>query len=282
MRSRDDDLVFLVRRKDDCPRKVSDDLPTFDRVRKVRCDVSTGTWTIECECPYFKNWGLPCRHMLAVNKGKVLMHHIAIRWYIEYATRSPIPEEWLNANTFQPPSLEQEIDEYDVVFDDLWYRNHIPHADDVSTSTEGHQEENTPQMQQPEEKKDETPEQNRNQRAMYWDIRNAFEELQGLSAHFQSSPDHAQWMVTKLHEWIHITRSYMEQQNVHDLPTSGIVDPPALPHQGPPPDRQKPMWEIVVSNGVFVSAPVPSDSLRETPAKRPRGRPAHVHETDDL
>jgi hypothetical protein len=200
--------------------------------------------------------------MLAVNKGKVLMHHKL--QFSGTLSRSPIPEEWLNANTFQPPSLEQEIDEYDVVFDDLWYRNHIPHAGDVSTSTEDHQEENTPQMQEPEEKKDETPEQNRNQRAMYWDIRNAFEELQGLSAHFQSSPDHAQWMVTKLHEWIHITRSYMEQQNVHDLPTSGIVDSPALPHQGPPPDRQKPMWEIVVSNGVFVSAPVPSDSLRET------------------
>ncbi len=51
------------------------DLPKFNRVRILK--VVDGC--IVCSCPYFMRYGMPCRHMIAVNKGNVSIADLHIR-----------------------------------------------------------------------------------------------------------------------------------------------------------------------------------------------------------
>jgi hypothetical protein len=56
-------------------------LPRFYRVRTIT--VVDGFLT--CTCPFFASYGIPCRHMLAINKGVVSTQDIHIRWTTAYA-----------------------------------------------------------------------------------------------------------------------------------------------------------------------------------------------------
>ena len=71
-RSRDDENTLLVKRNEEkFPRSRNDGFEIFDRVRRIKCDSITSR--LHCECHYFNNWGIPCRHVVAVNRGLVLM-----------------------------------------------------------------------------------------------------------------------------------------------------------------------------------------------------------------
>jgi hypothetical protein len=37
-----------------------------------------------CSCPFFSRYGIPCRHMLAVNRGQVVISDFHIRWTTLY------------------------------------------------------------------------------------------------------------------------------------------------------------------------------------------------------
>jgi hypothetical protein len=57
------------------------ELPKFHRIRRIT--VQEGF--LICSCPFFSWYGIPCRHMLAVNKGRVQIADFYIRWTTEYA-----------------------------------------------------------------------------------------------------------------------------------------------------------------------------------------------------
>jgi hypothetical protein len=57
------------------------ELPKFHRIRRIT--VHEGF--LICSCPFFSWYGIPCRHMLAVNKGRVQIADFYIRWTTEYA-----------------------------------------------------------------------------------------------------------------------------------------------------------------------------------------------------
>jgi hypothetical protein len=59
---------------------ISVTLPYFNRVRRIT--VIDGH--LSCSCPFFSRYGIPCRHMLAVNKGQVSIADFHFRWTTAY------------------------------------------------------------------------------------------------------------------------------------------------------------------------------------------------------
>ena len=61
-------------------------LPRFQRVRKIVARTTDNNLVLECSCQYHKQWGLPCSHIVFINRCTISRQQLTIRWMKAYTS----------------------------------------------------------------------------------------------------------------------------------------------------------------------------------------------------
>jgi hypothetical protein len=233
-------------------------LPKFYRTRYVQ--VINGH--LQCSCPYFAWYGIPCRHMLAVNKGFLSIFDINLRWTTAYAqgllddklqdidtTTSIGAICRANAGDFQfSPSLvanPNDHTENDDANDDF-HQN-----EDVPDEVEGGNEFNDFDSEQKMESLNNLSSRKLNPRERYLAISSRIEELKQLGNTCAVDPDAAEFFIEHSDSIIKAVGEYIKhRQNIsyENLSEGSVVDPLTIKPTMRSSARTKRADEIATSN----------------------------------
>ncbi|MFN9982234.1 MAG: hypothetical protein ACK53Y_20065, partial [bacterium] len=67
--------------------KISLSLPRFNRVRVVKViQVEEDTEAFMCNCNFTTQWGMPCRHVVFLNRQQLSLQQFDVQWLKVYSS----------------------------------------------------------------------------------------------------------------------------------------------------------------------------------------------------
>jgi hypothetical protein len=261
------------------------DLPKFNRVRIL--EVVDGY--IVCSCPYFVRYGIPCRHMIAVNKGKISIADIHCRWTAAYAQGdlddtlkrigegsyklSPGATASIKASDYELSVCSENAPDDNAVDDDSQLNN-----DDIEDNATDYMDQEYEQESSEDEWCTEIESSER-----YKIIQVAISDVMELGKQFMLDSEATSFFMDRIARLISECTQYMKQeQNVSykNAPSGAILDPLIIKNKARKSTRSKRADEIRGISGnkrrrstFQETSLIEHEDVQHEPKINPKGRP---------
>jgi hypothetical protein len=263
-------------------------LPRFFRERKV--ELVEGF--LKCSCSFFTCYGIPCRHMIAINKGVIGIQDIHLRWTTTYAKGlldSKLKD--MDDTVMSPGAVyRSNADDFPLTFD--------PNADNDTLEDEhasfGNEEvfdaddfinnENSGEAQN--NSSDTIPLCNRSIKNLtpaerYRMVNSLVEKADDLAKQFAGNPKAAEYYIEHMTNFINNCEDYMKKEQgieYEKIPKGSVMDSLAVKNSSRKNSRTKRFDEVNVRSNRRQSTFQPSSAINESdvtfePEIRQKGRP---------